>query len=52
MNDKLQNIQLDQKVITSLKSYKGQSALRKEAMNVLVKMMNHKELEFLRAQFE
>ena len=35
------NIKIDHTVINSLREYKGQSALRKEAMNVLVKMLNN-----------
>ena len=42
---------LDPDVISSLRRYEGSSKLRKEAMNVLVKMMSEKELEHLRAQF-
>ena len=43
---------LDVKVIDSLRKYKGISALRKEAMSVLVKMLNQKEIGKLRAIFE
>jgi calcium-dependent protein kinase len=35
----------------SLREYKGISKLKKEAMNILVKMMNEKEIEHLREQF-
>jgi len=35
-----------------LKDYKAQSTLKKEAMNVLVKMLNNKEIYDLKKQFE
>jgi len=42
---------IDARVINQLKDYKGVSHLRKEALSVLVKMLNNKELEHLRKQF-
>lgn len=42
---------LDPNILSSLREYKGQSTLKKEAMSILVKMMNEKELESLRQQF-
>jgi len=42
---------LDGSIIKSLKSYKGGSKLKKAAMNLLVKMLNTKEIESLRQQF-
>jgi Ca2+-binding EF-hand superfamily protein len=39
---------LDPNIIDSLKEYRGISKLKKEAMNVLVKMIHEKDLEHLR----
>jgi calcium-dependent protein kinase len=46
-----QNIVLDAEILNKLKAYKGTSTLKKAAMNVLVKMLNNKEIEHLREQF-
>ena len=42
---------LEINIIESLKNYKGISALRKEAMSVLIKMLSSKEIENLRQSF-
>ena len=39
---------LDKDVIQKLKEFKGSSTLKKAALNVLVKMLNPKDLEGLR----
>lgn len=39
---------LDKDVILKLKEFKGSSTLKKAALNVLVKMLNPKDLEGLR----
>jgi hypothetical protein len=38
-------------VVESLKKYKNVSTLKKEAMSILVKMLNSKEIEELRLLF-
>jgi hypothetical protein len=43
---------LNKEVITRLRKFKGQSKLKKAAMNILVKMTNPKDLEDLRGEFE
>ena len=42
---------IENKVVESLKKYKGASTLKKEAMSILVKMLNSKEIEELRSLF-
>jgi hypothetical protein len=42
---------LDPSILHSLKDYKGVSKLKKAAMNVLVKMLDTKEIEQLRQAF-
>jgi hypothetical protein len=42
---------LDIKIIERIRTYKGVSTLKKEAMNVLVKMIDPKKIENLRAAF-
>jgi calcium-dependent protein kinase len=42
---------LDPELGLKLKEFRGTSALKKAAMNVLVKMLNEKEIEHLREQF-
>lgn len=42
---------IDPAVIAQLKEYKGQSKLKKAAMNMLVKMLNAKEINHLREEF-
>jgi len=42
---------LDPQIIESMRQFKGISKLKKEAMNVLVKMLDEKDLEHLRQQF-
>jgi hypothetical protein len=39
---------LDSEVIKKLKEFKGSSTLKKAALNILVKMLNPRELENLR----
>lgn len=39
---------LDNEVIQRLKAFKGSSKLKKAALNVLVKMLNPKDIEKLR----
>lgn len=43
---------LDAGVLKQLREYKGTSKLKKAAMNVLVKMLNPKEIEHLRGEFQ
>jgi serine/threonine protein kinase len=47
-----ERVVLDKNVVESLKNYNGQSCLKKEAMNVLVKMLNNNEIYHLKKQFE
>jgi serine/threonine protein kinase len=47
----LENRTLDPNVLSTLKSFKGVSKLKHAALNVLVKTLNHKEIEHLRDQF-
>lgn len=35
---------LDPNIVNSLRQYKGESTLKKEAMNILVKMLDTKEI--------
>ncbi len=42
---------LDPEVVNSLRAFRGQSKLKKAALNVLVKMLNPKEIESLRQEF-
>jgi hypothetical protein len=42
---------LDPDVINKLRNYRGVSALKKACMNMLVKMLEPKEIEILREQF-
>lgn len=42
---------LDSGIITSLRNYRGVSALKKAALNMLVKMLDSKEIENVREQF-
>lgn len=42
---------LSDEVFTSLKDYKANSMLKKEAMNILIKMMKEDEIEHLRSEF-
>jgi hypothetical protein len=42
---------LDIEVMKKLKEFKGSSTLKKAALNVLVKMLNPKEIESLRLEF-
>ncbi len=42
---------LDPSILNSLKNYQGISRLRKEAMNVFVKMLKQDEIENLREYF-
>lgn len=39
-------------MVNRLREFKGQSKLKKAAMNILVKMINPKELEDLRKEFQ
>lgn len=43
---------LDKDVIMKLKEFKGSSTLKKAALNVLVKMLNPKEMDGLRKEFQ
>lgn len=42
------NIELDPEVLENLKRFKGQSLLKKAALNVLVKMLGPKDIQKLR----
>mmetsp|Transcript_10953 Transcript_10953/g.8128 ORF Transcript_10953/g.8128 Transcript_10953/m.8128 type:complete len:157 (+) Transcript_10953:555-1025(+) len=42
---------LDPEIISNLKKFKGQSLLKKAALNVLVKMLGPKDIQKLREQF-
>jgi calcium-dependent protein kinase len=42
---------IDNEVIDSLKKFKGQSVLKKAALNVLVKMLKPKDIEHLKQEF-
>jgi len=44
--------QLDQEVVVNLKKYRGQSVLKRAAMNVLVKQLAPKQIEKLKNEFE
>ena len=44
-------VELDSEVIDNLKRFKGQSVLKKAALNVLVKMLGPKDIQRLREQF-
>lgn len=46
-----QGAQIDLEVLDRLKSFKGVSTLRKAALNMMVKMIDDRELENLREQF-
>ena len=39
-------------MIQRLREFKGQSKLKKAALNMLVKMINPKDLDYLRAEFQ
>lgn len=43
---------MNQEVVNNLKRYKSKSLLKHAAMNVLVKHLNPKDIESLRANFE
>lgn len=43
---------LDPNVVKSLRAFRGQSKLKKAALNVLIKMVNPKEIEDLRKEFQ
>lgn len=43
---------LNEEVIIRLREFKGQSKLKKAAMNMLVKMINPRDLEELRKEFQ
>jgi hypothetical protein len=42
------NRKFDPKILDRLKNYKGVSALRREALNVLVKMLDQQKIDDLR----
>jgi hypothetical protein len=42
---------LDDDILSSLRNFKGESKLKRAAMNVLVKMLDNKEIESLRIIF-
>ena len=42
---------LDPNALQSLVDYKGVSQLKKEALNILVKMLNEEEIQHLRETF-
>ena len=52
MDSKTDLGKLDPDIIKSLKDFKGVSKLKKAAMNVLVKMLDSKEIESLRETFQ
>jgi hypothetical protein len=43
---------INHEVIQRLKQFKGESALKKAALNVLVKMLNPEEIQNLKIEFE
>jgi Ca2+-binding EF-hand superfamily protein len=47
----LKQVSFDPEILDRLKNYRGISSLKKEAMNVLVKMLDPKKLQNLRAAF-
>lgn len=44
--------ELDQVIVNNLKKYRGQSTLKKAAMNVLVKHLSQTEVETLQSEFK
>jgi hypothetical protein len=42
---------LDQNIVKQLRQYKGETALKKAAMNILVKMLDTKDIQFLKDIF-
>ena len=51
-NNKAMNKPIDNSIFDNLKKYRGQSHLRKAAMNMLIKMIQPTELQQLRLYFE
>lgn len=51
-NNHAMNVPIDNEIFSNLKRYRGQSHLRKAAMNMLIKMIQPTELSELRAEFE
>ena len=52
LKDNAERDPLDVDVLNNLMDFKGNTALKKAAMNLLVKMLNPKEIKSLRLQFE
>ena len=52
LKDNAERDPLDSDVLNNLMDFKGNSALKKAAMNLLVKLLNPKEINSLRKQFE
>ena len=52
LKDNAERDPLDPDVLNNLLDFKGNSALKKAAMNLLVKMLNPKEINDLRKEFE
>ena len=52
LKDNAERDPLDENVLGNLMEFKGTSALKKAAMNILVKMLNPKEIQSLRLEFE
>lgn len=50
-SDKGMKLAINPKIIERIRNYKGVSSLKKEAMNVLVKMVDPKKIENLRTAF-
>ena len=46
------NVQIDPKVLTNLKNFRGVSKLKKAAMNMLVKMADQKVIDSLKEEFQ
>lgn len=52
LKDNSERDPLDENILKNLMEFKGTSALKKAAMNILVKMLNPKEIRSLRIEFE
>lgn len=49
---KVEQQEIDKQVVQRMQSYRGQSLLKKAAVNVLVKHLEAKQIEDLKAEFE
>ena len=50
--ESMEQDELDKEVVKNLKQYRGQSVLKRAAMNVLVKQLAPKQIDSLKKEFE